>query len=67
MLTIYFKIIFNYNLLNLIMILIMKLNSLKNILGSKKPKAAKTRVLTAEGWKRRFSQRPLKAKKTAKR
>ena len=46
----------------------MALKSLKKILGSKKTasKKAKTRVLTAEGWKRRFSPKPLKAKKTAK-
>ena len=40
---------------------------LKKILGIKKPKAAKTKVLTAEGWKRRFSQTTTKSKKTAKR
>jgi hypothetical protein len=46
---------------------IMKLKSLKTILGSRKTKKAKPRVLTAEGWKRRFSQKTSKAKKTAKR
>jgi hypothetical protein len=45
----------------------MKLTSLKTILSPKKAKAAKTKVLTAEGWKRRFSQPKLKAKKATKR
>jgi len=43
------------------------IKSLKTILSTKKPKAAKKRVLTAEGWKRRFVQKATKAKKTAKR
>lgn len=33
----------------------------------KKPSAAKTRILTAEGWKRRFGLKPFKAKKALKR
>lgn len=33
----------------------------------KKPSTVKTRVLTAEGWKRRFGLKPLKAKKAIKR
>lgn len=44
----------------------MALKSLKKILTNKKPSKAKTRVLTAEGWRRRFAQKPLKAKKTVK-
>jgi hypothetical protein len=47
----------------------MKLKEIKNLLGVKKPKAAKTKVkvLTAEGWKRRFSQKNTKSKKITKR
>ena len=41
----------------------MALTSLKKLLSNKKPSAKKTRVLTAEGWKRRFTQKATKAKK----
>lgn len=47
----------------------MALKALKKILSSKKPvKKAKPkiRVLTAEGWKRRFGLKLVKSKKTVK-
>ena len=40
---------------------------IKKTITKKKPSTVKTRVLTAEGWKRRFGLKPLKAKKTTKR
>lgn len=47
----------------------MALKTLKKILSSKKPvkkTKPKVRVLTAEGWKRRFGVKLTKSKKTVK-
>lgn len=45
----------------------MKLKSLTHILKGKKTQPKLSRVLTAEGWKRRFGQKVPKSKKAASR
>jgi hypothetical protein len=44
----------------------MALKSLKKILSPKKSPKAKPRILTAEGWKRRFAKKNIASKKGSK-